>query len=92
MDPAPLALLALLCVAPPQVADWAPIESSTYAQRNAADPRALPATEPLLTLPYGEFAAGWPPRFVAAGEAYAESPEPWRVVGCARARRRCCVA
>jgi hypothetical protein len=60
--------------------DWAPIETTTFEQREAADPRSRPASEPLLTLPFGDFAAQWPPAFVAAGEAIADSPQPWRVV------------
>lgn len=64
----------------PPPSDWAPIESTTFEQREAADPRAGRASEELLVLPFASASPNWPPTFVPAGEPIALSPEPLRVV------------
>lgn len=73
------ALVALPFPSPP-ASDWAPIETTTFEQREAADPRAGRATEELLVLPFASAAPNWPPTIVPAGEPIALSPEPLRVV------------
>lgn len=73
-------LVALSFVFTPRGDEWAPIEKTTFEQREAADPRAGKAAEPLLVLPFAAAAANWPPAFVAAGSAVVASPEPLRIV------------
>lgn len=75
-----LVALPFLSPPPPAPSDWSPIESTTYEQREAADPRAGRATEELLVLPFASAAKYWSPAFVAAGEPIVLSPEPLRVV------------
>jgi hypothetical protein len=72
-------VIALSLVVGPRETDWAPIETTTFEQREAADPRAGKAADALLVLPFASAAANWPPAFVAAGEPVVASREPLRI-------------